>query len=142
MTTSTIEPKFRTITLTGRRPVKINEAEWPTLAQGVWTDHDGTIREQANRTWTLSLRVRQHADGRAIVYATYEYDTQFQGEPDYACRVGRLVDAGADLPTIITEVGRLMDDRLEDLADRPAEGRQHVRDVVADAIADLPAETI
>jgi len=66
--TETTAPKYRTITLSDRAPVKIVEADWPEIASGKsW----GSQREsQANRRW--SLRVRQHkSDGRTIVYGTY-----------------------------------------------------------------------
>jgi uncharacterized protein YqfA (UPF0365 family) len=51
------EPEVRTITLTGAPPVRIQTAEWPTVAQ-------------AGLAIGISLRVRQHADGRRIVYGT------------------------------------------------------------------------
>ena len=50
----------RTITLTDRRPVIIEETEWPVLSHAE-TTLDGL---------KAAILVRQHADGRCIVYGT------------------------------------------------------------------------
>ena len=69
---STTEPtKRRTITLTDRPPVTITEAAWPEIASASGDNYGGNeviSKEQAD-TW--QIRVRQHADGRTIVYGTY-----------------------------------------------------------------------
>ena len=65
-----------TITLTSAPPVTIKKDDWPIIARAKW--HDGQVECQANRTRTLI--VRQHEDGRAIVYGVYS--TQWQGESD------------------------------------------------------------
>lgn len=110
--------KTRTITLTDRAPAKIREDQWPLIASAKrW---DNTHESQANRTW--SLRVRQHEDGRTLVYAAY--DSQYRGE--HGKRAGELLDAGADLPASIRRVGE--NARCEECID--------------DCIADLPAEEI
>lgn len=54
----------KTITMTDRAPVTIDEAAWPCIAKASW--HSGEHRSQANEeAW---MRVREHADGRRIVY--------------------------------------------------------------------------
>jgi len=76
--------KRRTITLTHRPPVSIVEDQWLMIATA--RDWDGEHEFQANRKW--SVRVREHADGRRLVYGTY--DSAFMREPDL--RGGYLLD--------------------------------------------------
>jgi len=96
---------MRTITLTGKPPVRIREADWGVIAWASFHDYDGQYDFQANRNWRGSLRVRQHGDGRAIVYATWSYESQCQGERGYAQRAGellvgdRLCDVTKDAPS-------------------------------------------
>jgi hypothetical protein len=52
--------------MSGRRPVSIDTADWPILAR-VADWRGGTVECQANEEFKVT--VRQHADGRAIVYA-------------------------------------------------------------------------
>jgi hypothetical protein len=84
MTTTHNEPTTRTITLTDRAPVEIVDDHWPVIAES--RAHDGMIAVQANRRWWM--KVRQHADGRVIVYGAYL--TQWQGEIDR--RDGEVLD--------------------------------------------------
>lgn len=84
MTTTHNEPTTRTITLTDRAPVEIVDSDWPIIAQA--RHHDGVIEVQATRKWWM--KVRQHADGRVIVYGAHL--TQWQGEVDR--RDGEVLD--------------------------------------------------
>lgn len=116
----TTAPKMRTITLTDRPPVSIREDLWPVIARG--NRHDGReFASQANRTW--DVRVRQHQDGRMVVYGTYA--TNWQGERDM--RAGVLLDADADVVAAIREV-------VEQIGGSDG--------LAQDCIADLPAEEI
>lgn len=108
-----------TITLTGRAPVQITKSEWPILASS--SGHDGQIECQANRTW--SVKVRQHDDGRAIVYGIYS--SAYQNEA--GLRRGKLLDAGDDIIRTIYSVAASI-------------GRGC--SLAEDVIADLPAETL
>lgn len=128
---TTKEIKTRTITLTGRPPVKIREDQWPTVACGSYEDYDNQYRFQANRTTDLDIRVRQHEDGRAIVYGVYKYDTAYQNERNVTHRVGYVLEPGEDVIEAIQRVGRDLIERDVDAA--------IVRDVVDECIADLPA---
>lgn len=47
-----------------RRPITIVAADWPLVADV--DRHDGAVECQANHEW--AIRVREHADGRRIVY--------------------------------------------------------------------------
>lgn len=129
--TPTTERKQRTITLTDRRPVKIYEDEWPTVAQANgdnFAGSDYSRRNQALQQGELdeySVRVRQHADGRAIVYGTYSEGWYSQHNGLGAA--GELLGAQADLPSAIARVGGTLGVPEQ---------------TIADCIADLPAETI
>jgi hypothetical protein len=108
-----------TITLTSRRPVTVNKADWPIIAKGkTW---DNKYEHQANRTY--SLFVRQHQDGRAIVYGVYT--TCYEGERDR--RGGELLAPDADIPAAIRRVADELDFDSE---------------IAQLCIADLPAEQI
>ena len=57
----TTDRKTRTITLTGRAPVRIIEEDWPVIADASIYRFLGQSRD---------VRIRRHADGRTIVYGT------------------------------------------------------------------------
>lgn len=115
-TTEAKERKSRTITLTDRAPVKIWDDEWPIIAEA--SNHDGQVESQANRRkW---IKVREHADGRRIVYG--RYSTQFQHERDAAG--GALTDAAGTVAAIRAVADEVIDDAQlgdECIADLPAE---------------------
>ncbi len=112
------DQKYRTITLTDRAPVRIREELWPQIAHGNWGDN-AAIPQQSNRG--CDIRVRQHANGRAIVYA--KSWSQWQGERGWSG--GELLAAGEDIPAAIQRVGA----DISHLA-------------VRECIADLPAQEI
>ena len=61
------EPVGKTkITLGGRAPVLIVNAEWPKIASAV--EFDSIYEANAHTVWTIT--VREHGDGRRIVYGT------------------------------------------------------------------------
>lgn len=132
-TTTTTARKTRTITLTGRPPVRIIEADWPVIAHGRYHWYNGQYESQADRTTRAHLRVRQHADGRAIVYGTYDHSTIWQGESDHECRDGQLVPTGGDVVQAIQAVGDMLTERS---------GDECWRDVIAETVASLPAEDL
>ncbi len=129
--TQTTTRKQRTITLTNRRPVKIYEDEWPTVAQANgdgFRGPDYSRYDQALQQGEIdeySVRVRQHADGRAIVYGTYS-EGWFSTHKGRGA-AGELLGAGDDLPSAIARVGETLGVPEQ---------------TIADCIADLPAETI
>lgn len=119
MATIDTAPKHRTITLTDRPPVKIIDDEWPLIASANW--YEGEHASQANRSgW---LKVRQHEDGRTIVYGAY--DSLFPTEDDL--RGGEMLTAGSDIAAAINRV---------------AQSVRSERECAARCIADLPAEEI
>lgn len=116
------EPRRRTITLTGRPPVRIVEDEWPVIARA--RDWEGEYEVQSGRKWWLY--VRQHQDGRALVYGRHA--TSYRDESDLAA--GELLDAtptGLGLAESIRRVGESLG-AGEVLIDR--------------CIADLPPEDL
>lgn len=137
---------YLTITLTGRAPVKIKKEEWPVIASAADTDFDGQYDFQANRKAEWSLAVRQHRDGRTIVYGKWQYQSKFQNEADGEVRGGELITVtGADAEVvgdtepIIAAIQRVAED-LEariDVEGRYGEGR--FARLAHECVADLPA---
>ncbi len=115
--TADTTPKYRTITLTDRAPVRIRDDRWEVIASGLW--FEGQYDFQANRSdW---LKVRQHADGRTLVYGGY--NTKYQGGT--SLRGGELLAKGADIAAAINRVAETI-------------GAQ----CAAECIANLPAEDL
>jgi hypothetical protein len=125
----------RTITLTARPPVRIEEGEWPVIARGSGDSYAGGDfgkHRQAlaqGEVDTYSLRVRMHADGRHLVYGVLvSANAAWRAPAGGECRRGgELLDKEEDVVSAILRVG-------EDL---------HIPDgVVRECIADLPAEEL
>ncbi len=131
----------RTITLTGRPPVKIHEEDWPVIAEAVQSDWDNQYEFQANRKWSWTVKVRQHEDGRTLVYAAYSYTSNFQDERGYSAKHGVLLDA-EDATT--EGVCRAIESVCSDMADAEADDDYSARwkTLAAECIADLPAEEL
>jgi hypothetical protein len=102
--------KKRTITLSGRRPVTISDDAWELIAEAEedsYSSRDFSRYRQAKAQGELdewTLRVRQHADGRAVVYGILSAATAWTGSKDW--RGGELVPPGGDLAAAIERVGR------------------------------------
>lgn len=124
-----------TITLTGRRPVRIAEDSWPVIAAGNHDSWDNQYRSQANRETTVRMRVRQHSDGRSIVYGTYLYQSAWLGEANVSAKAGELLEPGADICAAIDRVA-------SELCSVDGVDEAHVDEARRDCIASLPAEEI
>ena len=119
----------RTITLSDRPPVEIDEEKWPLVAR---SQYELEFDRRPYRTWRL--HVRQHADGRSLVYGTYRLNGEFseRGEDDRkAARV--LLDAGADIVRAIRETA-------EDIAGRADD--PVARDLIRECLAQMPADRL
>jgi len=137
------ENPYLTITLTGAQPVKIKKDDWPVIASAEDKNFDNQYEFQANRKATWKLTVRQHADGRTIVYATYIY---FGGANASDIRGGKLIQVpNADADSIgdaepiiaaIQDVGREIEERMPD---DDGYGPSVFPRLVHECIADLPA---
>lgn len=127
--------KTRTITLTGRPPVKISDVDWPLIAAAKddsYTSSDCGRYQQAlaqGECDQYAMRVRQHADGRVLVYGVLDAAIAAWRAPagGESHRGGMLLPAGADIAAAIQRVGKECG-----LPSR----------VIRDCIADLPAETL
>jgi hypothetical protein len=129
-----------TVTLTGRPPVKITKDDWPIIASAEDKQWDGQHECQANRTTICKVIVRQHNDGRTLVYGIYTYSTCWQGEQSKDMRGGELLTVeGAsdeeigDVETIIAAIKRVAGEMLERTGDEAFSRLIH------ECIADLPA---
>lgn len=134
------ERKIRTITLTGRPPVRIADEDWPVIASASDKEFDNQYEFQANRISKWWIGVRRHEDGRAIVYATYSYSSNWQNARCHHVRQGVLVPIGKtddDLCNLISEVGYGM------RGHEHAEGDSTRWDtLVEDCIGDMPVEEL
>lgn len=129
MTTAEAPKKIK-ITMSERRPLSIVEDEWPVIAQADW--HNGQVECQANTI--RRIKVREHADGRRLVYGFARAGSGGQYAGTRNPEGGFLVAAKVCWPVpspdedetvrAIRRVGGIIDD--DGLAD--------------ECIADLPAE--
>lgn len=127
-----------TITLTRRPPVTILKEDWPVLASAHYHDYDGEHEFQANQHWKGRLSVRQHEDGRAVVYAVCEHSTNWASGRGYQQRAGDLLPAGSTLDAIIEAI-RAVHARITVVDEDHAQDWALLAD---ECIADLPAETL
>jgi hypothetical protein len=132
--------KIRTITLTGRPPVKVNDDAWGLIASASDKDYEGQVESQSFRTSKWFVGVRQHDDGRAIVYATYSYDTAWRGERSLSAKRGVLLNSAATDEEIIAAIKEV----CQDIASAEHQGDDADRwdALMHECIADLPAEEL
>lgn len=141
-------PKKLTITLTDRPPVKITEDDWPIVAEAKYSHHDGQVECQANRRTLGWLKVRQHADGRTIVYGHYSYYTAWRGEAGANHRDGQMLTPTAEEYPEAAHAsywtGPRIIEAIREVGSRLGERSEHQcwTDVIADTIADMPAEEL
>lgn len=130
----------RTITLTGRPPVQINEDNWPLIAQASDKTFDNQYEFQANCISKWFVGVRQSDNGAALVYATYSYDTNWQHGRSYAAKRGERLAAGATSDDICRAIERV----TADIAQAECAGDDSARwpTLCAECIADMPAEVL
>lgn len=131
----------RTITLTNRPPVKIREDAWPVIANASDKDYDNQYEFQANRTWKWFINVRQHEDGRTLVYAGFAYTTAFQSERGYRIRHGKLLTEETSQQAIVDAIVDVCDDMATAQHDSD-ESAARWRELARDCIADLPADEL
>lgn len=133
------DDKKRTITLTGRPPVTINEDAWPLIASARDHEHDGQVECQANRQSKWFIGVRQHDDGRAIIYATYSYTSNWQGARCFYAKRGRITPA-SDLAQLCREIENVAHEM--ESCEVQGEDAERWNTLAAECIAELPAEEL
>lgn len=129
--------KLTRITLTDRRPVSVDPEEWPVIAAAdgdSYASRDYSRHQQALGQGELDryrLRVRQHADGRTIIYGVFDAATAWTGSEDRAG--GRLLEptrAGGDSAAIVQAILAVgADCRLPE-------------SVIRECVGDLPEEEL
>lgn len=130
MTTTTTEKKL-TITMSDRPPVTIVKDDWPRIASADW--FSGTHEVQANEL--AFIRVRQHADGRVLVYGERErgpggMPLKYRGTyAGYLLEPMNVGDKRLDMEEIIRHIRRVA-------------GAINLRHLADECIASLPAEEI
>jgi hypothetical protein len=91
------------ITMSERRPMSISKAEWPSIAYG--EDFSGQYDFQSFDG--AKIRVRRHADGRAIVYG-YAGDWKGGGRPTRENRAaGFVVQASEPGEALVRAIRRV-----------------------------------
>lgn len=130
----------RTITLTGRPPVTISDEVWPLVASASDSEHDGQVECQANRRSKWFIGVRQHEDGRAIVYATYSYSSNWHGARDYAAKHGRIIPPTLDDEGICREIKNVACEM--EASEAKDDDAKRWRSLADECIADMPAEEL
>jgi len=115
-----------TVAMSDRAPVRIDPELWPRIAGA--SRHDGQVECQANHVWYI--RVRQHDDGRRLVYGELDSGSGGVHIGWRGASAGFLVDAidgrpdTAETVRAIRRVAGVIDDAQlgdECIADLPAE---------------------
>ena len=134
-----------TIPLSERRPVEIETADWPLIARADW--YSGAIECQANEV--ARVRVREHADGRTLVYGVREAGPGGMTAGYRATHAGYLLVPHASAPEsmVAGPAGPLISHRDVDPAEivraiRRVAGAIGHDDLGSECVADLPAEAL
>lgn len=128
----------RTITLTDRPPVRINEDNWPTLASASEHWYDSEYESQANRESKRAVVVRRSAKNpnRAIVYATYWFRSAWVSEQGAQCRRGVVIDDAGDADRLARQI-RAVCDSMDDPSSHDGDETTWAQ-MADECIADLP----
>jgi hypothetical protein len=129
----TTEKKTLTITMSERRPLKIDPELWPVIASA--SRHDGAVKAQANTEWYI--KVREDEQGRRLVYGGKVSGNGGQYAGFRELRGGYLVDSVRD------EAGAVASDEQGTVrAIRRVAGIIGDDQLGADCIGNLPAEEV
>jgi len=131
----------RTITLSDRPPATVVEENWPVIASATRSEHDGQVEQQANRRRKWSMHVRQHEDGRTIIYATYTYVTNWQKERGYSVKHGQLIAADKATTEEVCRTIKHVAERMME-CEHASDDADRWRQIADECIADLPADSL
>jgi hypothetical protein len=122
--------KTCTIILTDRPPVNIHEETWPLIASVA--EKDGICRR--------FVGVRKHADGRAIIYATYSLDSNWPGAREHSAKRGVLLPEGPTDEAICAAIH----DVCKDISGAECNGEDRRRwpRLAAFCVGNMPAEEL
>lgn len=129
----------RTITLTGRPPVRIAEENWPLLASTSDEWFEGQVKEQSSRYSQWFVAARRHEDGRALIYATYKYTSYYQGERCIVVKHGVLIPPASN-QDVCDAINRVCKAMSAEEHRTPDAERWHI--LAAQCIADMPVEVL
>lgn len=104
--------EYCTVTMTGRPPVRFRPADWPLVAETTYTWYDGEAHHKSFRQESARIRVRRHADGRALVYGGYDYHTTWGDERSVHLRDGYLLSADDSVTRAIRVLTKRLARRL------------------------------
>lgn len=142
---TTTEKKKIAVTMAERSPLKLDPELWPLIASA--ERHDGAVEVQANTLWYI--RVREHQDGRRVVYGGKVAGNGGQYAGFRELRGGYLVDSVRDETRTPREDGEggpltwVFPDEQETIrAIRRVAGIIGDDQMGADCIGDLPAEEL
>lgn len=133
----------RTITLTSRSPVTIDDDKWPVIASASDSEHDGQVECQANIKSSWWVKVRQEpVTNRFLVYAGYSYESNYQGARNYSAKRGVLLDNASHPDSRdADDVCRAIREVCEDIASAECSEGDAARwtTLANECIADMPA---
>lgn len=132
---------IRTITLSDRPPVSIKEDDWPIVAEAKDKEYDNQYECQANRKSIWNIRVRQHEDGRSIIYATYSYQSNWANSRDYNAKHGEILTKEHATPDGICLAIKRIANRMSE-CECDGNDNQRWQTLADECIADLPAEQL
>ncbi len=124
--------KYRTIIMSDAAPVRIIQEDWQVIAHGQHYSFDNEYEFQANEKLEINIRVRRHADGRTLVYGSYEFSTNWAARDDVCHRAGYLYPDALSPDQLICAIKKTGNE-IADGADISA-----VYDTVRDCISELP----
>lgn len=112
-----MDKKKVTIYLTDRNPINVDPEEWPILARGTGDsyragNYDGARYEQARCNGEIDeykLIVRQHADGRTLVYGILDAASAWTGNE--SVRGGMLLEK-RPTPDVLSTTIRIVSQEL------------------------------
>lgn len=123
----------RTITLSDRAPVVIDDVTWPLITKADYVHDERGPTDLLQLRWSGFVRVHRHHDQRAVIAAGYDFRAADDSMTPRSERCGRLVEPSDDLAKSILGVC----DELHMLC-----GHEWVLSMARKAIAGLPPERL